>query len=74
MICIRSLHYLVGVERSMFTFIDENGLNVDLRFDEGPFEVEPKHVLVLVWHEGAFGIPTNIEASAKSKSLALLLK
>ena len=32
----------------MFTFIDENGLQVDLRFDEGPFEVEPKHVLALV--------------------------
>lgn len=35
----------------MFTFIDENGLTVDLRFDNGPFEVEPKHVLVLVQHE-----------------------
>ena len=32
----------------MFTFIDENGLRVDLHFDEGPFEVEPKHVLALV--------------------------
>lgn len=32
----------------MFTFIDENGLQVDLRFDEGPFEIEPRHVLVLV--------------------------
>lgn len=32
----------------MFTFTDENGLQVDLRFDEGPFEIEPKHVLVLV--------------------------
>ena len=32
----------------MFTFIDENGLRVDLHFDEGPFEVEPKHVLVIV--------------------------
>lgn len=32
----------------MFTFIDENGLRVDLHFGEGPFEVEPKHVLVLV--------------------------
>ncbi|MEK4627559.1 MAG: NUDIX domain-containing protein [Solibacillus sp.] len=36
----------------MFTFIDENGLNVDLRFDEGPFEIEPKHVLVLVQYKG----------------------
>lgn len=35
----------------MFTFIDENGLRVDLRFDNGPFEVEPKHVLVLVKYE-----------------------
>ena len=35
----------------MFTFIDENGLRVDLRFDEGPFEVEPKHVLALVKYE-----------------------
>ena len=32
----------------MFTFIDENGFRVDLHFDEGPFEVEPKHVLALV--------------------------
>lgn len=36
----------------MFTFTDENGLQVDLRFDEGPFEVEPRHVLALVQHEG----------------------
>ena len=36
----------------MFTFTDENGLRVDLRFDEGPFEVEPRHVLALVQHEG----------------------
>ena len=36
----------------MFTFIDENGLKVDLRFDRGPFEVEPKHVLALVQHDG----------------------
>ena len=35
----------------MFTFIDENGLRVVLRFDEGPFEVEPRHVLVLVKYE-----------------------
>ena len=32
----------------MFTFIDENGLRVDLYFGEGSFEVEPKHVLVFV--------------------------
>lgn len=35
----------------MFTFTDENGLQVDLRFDEGPFDVEPRHVLALVQHE-----------------------
>ncbi len=35
----------------MFTFIDENGLQVVLRFDEGPFEVEPRHVLALVKYE-----------------------
>lgn len=38
----------------MFTFIDENNLKVDLRFDEGPFEVEPKHVLVIVQYEGKY--------------------
>lgn len=36
----------------MFTFIDENNLKVDLRFDEGPFEIDPKHVLALVQYEG----------------------
>ena len=36
----------------MFTFIDENGLKVDLRFDQGPFEVEPKHVLAFVQKDG----------------------
>ena len=36
----------------MFTFTDENGLKVQLRFDDGPFEVEPKHVLALVKYEG----------------------
>lgn len=36
----------------MFSFIDENGLKVDLSFGKGPFPVEPKHVLVLVMHEG----------------------
>ncbi len=35
----------------MFTFIDENGLRVVLRFDKGPFEVEPRHVLALVKFE-----------------------
>lgn len=38
----------------MFTFIDENNLQVDLRFDEGPFEVEPRHVLVIVQNEGKY--------------------
>lgn len=32
----------------MFNFIDENGFNVELRFDQGPFKIEPRHVLVLV--------------------------
>ncbi len=32
----------------MFTFTDENGFQVHLRFDEGPFEIEPKHVLVMI--------------------------
>lgn len=36
----------------MFSFIDENGLKVDLSFGKGPFPVEPRHVLVLVKHEG----------------------
>ena len=36
----------------MFTFIDKNNLKVDLRFDEGPFEVEPRRVLALVQYEG----------------------
>lgn len=36
----------------MFTFTDENGFKVDLHFDEGPFDVQPKHVLVLVQHKG----------------------
>lgn len=36
----------------MFTFIDENGCNVQLRFDKGPFEIEPKHVLVFVFCDG----------------------
>ncbi|WP_107943030.1 NUDIX domain-containing protein [Metasolibacillus sp. FSL H7-0170] len=36
----------------MFTFTDENGFKVVLRFDHGPFEVEPRHVLVLVQHKG----------------------
>lgn len=36
----------------MFTFTDENGYRVDLRFDAGPFAIEPKHVLVFVQHEG----------------------
>lgn len=36
----------------MFSFTDENGLKVDLSFGNGPFPVEPKHVLVLVKHKG----------------------
>lgn len=36
----------------MFTFIDENGYKVVLRFDQGPFEIEPRHVLALVQHQG----------------------
>lgn len=36
----------------MFSFIDENGFKVDLSFGKGPFPVEPRHVLVLVQHEG----------------------
>lgn len=35
----------------MFTFKDENGYQVDLRFDEGPFEVEPRHVLIMVKYQ-----------------------
>ena len=38
----------------MFTFLDEHGLKVDLRFDEGPFEIEPRHVLVIVQYEGKY--------------------
>ena len=36
----------------MFTFTDENGCRVDLRFDNGPFSIEPKHVLVFVQQAG----------------------
>ena len=36
----------------MFTFFDENGCKCELSFREGPFEIEPKHVLVFVFHEG----------------------
>lgn len=36
----------------MFTFTDENGFHVVLRFDRGPFEVVPRHVLILVQHRG----------------------
>lgn len=36
----------------MISFIDENGYNVVLRFDAGPFEVEPRHVLAVVRHKG----------------------
>lgn len=52
MIDVPSLHLIsLGVE-GMFTFTDENGYTVDLRFDKGPFEIEPRHVLVLVQNEG----------------------
>lgn len=36
----------------MFSFQDLNGFQVDLSFTEGEFTVEPKHVLVLLKHEG----------------------
>jgi 8-oxo-dGTP diphosphatase len=36
----------------MFTFIDENGCKVVLSFENVPFEIEPMHVLVFVFHEG----------------------
>ncbi|RUL56552.1 MULTISPECIES: NUDIX domain-containing protein [Lysinibacillus] len=36
----------------MFSFIDQNGCTVNLSFDEGPFEIEPKHVLILVRYNG----------------------
>lgn len=38
----------------LFTFLDENNLRVDLRFDEGPFDIEPRHVLVIVQREGKY--------------------
>jgi 8-oxo-dGTP diphosphatase len=36
---------------NMLTFTDLHGLQVDLSFSRGEFEVEPKHVLVLLKHE-----------------------
>ncbi|MEK5232950.1 NUDIX domain-containing protein [Lysinibacillus sp. FSL K6-0232] len=35
----------------MLTFTDLHGLQVDLSFSRGEFEVEPKHVLVFLKHE-----------------------
>lgn len=35
----------------MFSFTDLNGFQVDLSFTRGEFEIEPKHVLVLLRHE-----------------------
>lgn len=37
----------IGVE-GMFIFIDENGYKVELSFENKKYQVEPKHVLVLV--------------------------
>lgn len=34
----------------MFTFIDENGCKVDLSFEQGNINIEPKHVLVFVFY------------------------
>lgn len=34
----------------IFTFIDKNGYKVVLKFDNKSFELEPKHVLILVQH------------------------
>lgn len=36
---------------TMLTFTDLHGLQVDLSFSRGEFEVEPKHVLVFLKHE-----------------------
>lgn len=35
----------------MLTFTDLHGLQVDLSFTRGEFEIEPKHVLVFLKHE-----------------------
>mgnify|MGYP006377002743 FL=1 len=32
----------------MFTFIDLNNVQVDMSFEKGQYEIEPKHVLVVV--------------------------
>ncbi|QCR33325.1 NUDIX domain-containing protein [Lysinibacillus sp. SGAir0095] len=36
----------------MFTFTDENGYKCELSFVEERFEIQAKHVLVFVFHEG----------------------
>ena len=36
---------------TMLTFTDLHGLQVDLSFSRGEFEVEPKHVIVFLKHE-----------------------
>jgi len=36
----------------MFTFIDENGCQVELSFKENQFNITPKHVLVMVKYQG----------------------
>lgn len=36
----------------MFTFIDENGCQVELSFKENQFTIAPKHVLVMVQYDG----------------------
>ncbi len=44
----------IKIERegeTMLTFTDLHGLQVDLSFSRGEFEVEPKHVLVFLKHE-----------------------
>lgn len=38
----------------MYQFIDEFDLQVELHFTEGPFEIEPKHVLVVVYRNDQF--------------------
>ncbi|MDN4493750.1 NUDIX domain-containing protein [Ureibacillus aquaedulcis] len=36
----------------MFTFTDENGYKCELSFNRQSFEIEPRHVLVLVLYKG----------------------
>lgn len=37
-----------GVVKTVFTFIDLNEIHVDMHFKKGQYEIEPKHVLVVV--------------------------